>query len=154
MADKSLLCTDIVVQIGMIVKDVAQTSAKYAAFFGVDIPQIDTITSDPESQSYYHGEPMNAVSKQAFFKIGTAIELELIEPVSGASTWQEHLDTKGEGVHHIAFAVHDMPVKIRDCEDYGMQLIQQGNYVDADVGRYSYVASDDLKIILELLEDY
>jgi hypothetical protein len=24
----------------------------------------------------------------------------------------------------------------------------------ADVGRYSYVASDDLKIILELLEDY
>jgi len=36
-----------------------------------------------------------------------SLSLELIEPVGGPSTWREFLDTRGEGVHHIAFHVPD-----------------------------------------------
>jgi len=34
------------------------------------------------------------------------LDFELIQPVSGPSIYQEHLDTYGEGVQHIAFMQH------------------------------------------------
>ncbi len=36
------------------------------------------------------------------------VTVELIEPLGGPSTWQEHLDAHGASVHHIAFEVQGM----------------------------------------------
>ena len=36
------------------------------------------------------------------FKMGS-LEIELIQPLEGQSPHKEFLDSKGEGIHHIAF---------------------------------------------------
>ena len=36
------------------------------------------------------------------------IKVELIQPLGKTSLWQEFLDTKGEGIHHLAFSVDDI----------------------------------------------
>jgi methylmalonyl-CoA/ethylmalonyl-CoA epimerase len=42
--------------------------------------------------------------KLAWVQLGSLV-LELLQPVQGDSIWARALETKGEGVHHIAFNV-------------------------------------------------
>ena len=44
--------------------------------------------------------------KTAFFKIGQT-KLELLEPTSPESAVAKFIEKKGEGIHHLAFAVGD-----------------------------------------------
>jgi catechol 2,3-dioxygenase-like lactoylglutathione lyase family enzyme len=144
------LGSKVVTQVGLIVRDVEETAKAYAEVFGVDVPQ--WFLTDPEdvAQTRYHGQPTPARAKLAFFDMGS-IQLELIEPVGGPSTWQEFLDAHGEGVHHIAFVVEGMGEQVDLLGRKGMPLVQRGEYTG---GRYAYIDSQaQLKVILELLEN-
>ena len=144
------LGSNVIVQVGLIVRDVEETAKAYADVFGVDVPQ--WFLTDPEEVAHtrYRGEPTLAQAKLAFFDMGS-VQLELIEPVGGPSTWQEFLDTHGEGVHHIAFRIKGMAEQVAYLESKGMPLVQRGDYTG---GRYAYIDStSQLKTILELLEN-
>jgi len=65
-----------------------------------------------------------------------SMQLELIEPDEHPSTWRDHLDKHGEGVHHIAFVVDDMKGTVKRMGGNGMPLIQKGEYTG---GRYAYM---------------
>ena len=45
--------------------------------------------------------------KTAFFKVGQT-KIELLEPTSPDSTIAKFIEKRGEGIHHIAFAVPDV----------------------------------------------
>jgi methylmalonyl-CoA/ethylmalonyl-CoA epimerase len=139
-----------IVQVGLIVRDIEKTSRAYADVFGMDIPQ--WFMTDPEDKAHtrYHDAPTEAQAKLAFFDMG-GLQLELIEPVGGPSTWQEYLETHGEGVHHIAFRIKGMDEQISLLDSKGMPPVQRGDYTG---GRYAYVdGTSQLKVILELLEN-
>lgn len=52
------------------------------------------------------------------------IRLELIEPVAGKeSIWKEVLESKGEGIHHLAFNVDDIEKAKADLIEKGLKLI-------------------------------
>jgi 4-hydroxyphenylpyruvate dioxygenase-like putative hemolysin len=57
-----------------------------------------------------------------------SLQLELIQPDEQPSTWREHLDEHGEGVHHIAFVVEGMKEAIARMEARHMPLLQKGEY--------------------------
>lgn len=64
--------------------------------------------------------------KTAFFKVGTSnTKIELLEPTSPDSTIAKFLETKGEGIHHIAFCVDDVESSLRDAESKGIRLIDE-----------------------------
>lgn len=64
--------------------------------------------------------------KTAFFKVGDSnTKIELLEPTSPDSTIAKFLETRGEGIHHIAFAVKDTEEALRDAEAKGVRLIDQ-----------------------------
>lgn len=150
MADASVLGTNVVCQIGLIVRDVEKSSRAYADLLGVDAPRWILTDVREVAHTEYRGEPTEAQAKLAFFDVG-ALSLELIEPVGGPSTWQEFLQTHGEGVHHIAFRIKDMAGRLEALDGKGMQLVQRGDYAG---GRYAYVdAVPQLSVILELLEN-
>jgi hypothetical protein len=47
-----------------------------------------------------------------------------------------------------------MDEKIASCENFGMKLVQKGNYGDGG-GRYAYMdGTEDLKCLIELLENF
>jgi 4-hydroxyphenylpyruvate dioxygenase-like putative hemolysin len=148
--DKNVMGTNVVTQIGILVHNIEETAQEYADLFGVEKPAIG-ITEVPEiAQTQYMGKPTNARTKQAFFKVGPNIEIELLEPDHEPSTWRYDLDTYGEGIHHIAFNINGMRKIVSALEQKGFKEIQKGEWIG---GRYSYIdAKDKLKLTLELLE--
>ena len=149
--EKGHLATSTVTQIGIIVKDIETTAKKYAEFLGLPVPPIFETGELHESQATYNGKPCPARAKLAFLKVGETLDIELIQPDGQPSTWQEFLDTKGEGVHHIAFGIKDTAGKTKKLAELGMPLVQKGEY---EGGRYAYFdAIKDLKLIIETLEN-
>ena len=141
--------TDEICQIAIVVRDIEATTRKYAETFGMEVPEVRTTESSEKTNIRYKGEPTEARAKLAFFKMG-GVTLELIEPVGGPSTWQEHLDEHGEGVHHLAFRVKGMDRILGFLDKSGSPEVQRGDFKG---GRYAYVdATKDLKVVIELLE--
>ena len=62
--------------------------------------------------------------KTAFFKIGQT-KIELLEPTSDDSTIARFIEKRGEGIHHIAFAVPDVQNALRELETKGVQLVDK-----------------------------
>lgn len=142
--------TNVICQVGLIVRDVERSIEAYSRVF--DLPKPEVIVTDGQESAHtrYRGEPTDARAKLAFFDMGQ-VSLELIEPIGGPSTWQEFLDERGEGVHHIAFFVQGTDQVVAFLEENGIAVIQQGDYTG---GRYTYADSAPaLGVILELLEN-
>ena len=148
-----IIGTNIVTQIGIVVRDIEVTKQKFAAFFGIDAPPTYDSGKYEITQTIVDGKPApEAACLMAFFDVG--IELELIQPNDAPSTWREFLDNHGEGIHHISFGVKNTDEKIRAMEAFGMTCVQRGKYGGGN-GEYAYLdASKDMKLMLELLESY
>jgi catechol 2,3-dioxygenase-like lactoylglutathione lyase family enzyme len=148
--EKQGLGTNLVCQIGLVVRDIERSIEAYSQIFGMPKPPV-VVTDEPDvARATFRGEPTQAQAKLAFFNMGQ-IDIELIEPLGGPSTWQEVLDEKGEGIHHIAFTVKDTDRVVAFLEGKGLDVIQQGHYTG---GMYTYVDSTPaLGVILELLEN-
>lgn len=140
-----------VVQVGLIVRDIEKTAQAYCRVFGVEMPPIIETEGYDKAHTLYRGQPTHGRAKLAFFNMGQ-LSIELIEPIGGPSTWQEFLDTHGEGVHHIAFLIKDTPAVVEDLAAEGISVVQQGDYTG---GRYTYLDSvAQLGVALELLENF
>lgn len=60
--------------------------------------------------------------RTAFFKVGQT-KIELLEPMSPDSPIAKFIEKRGEGVHHLAFAVPDLPASLTELRNAGTQLI-------------------------------
>jgi len=61
-----------------------------------------------------------------FVEIGS-VPIEFIQPLEGkSSNYKEFLDSKGEGVQHIAFAVDDLDKETAKLEEKGVSIIVKG----------------------------
>lgn len=140
------------VQIGFLVNDIEKTKKEFARFF--DVPEPETVNSGEYEvvRTEYRGQPApGAKCYMTFFYFGD-LQMELIQPNEEPSLWREHLEQFGEGIHHISFQVKGMTKTIHACEDWGMKLLQKGEYRRGN-GRYAFMdALDSLKVVIELLE--
>ncbi len=151
MTEQTGIGTNLVCQIGLVVKDIEKSVAAYCDILGLPKPNIIVTDGYEKAKTVYRGQPTEATAKLAFFDMGQ-VQLELIEPDGKPSTWQEVLDEKGEGIHHIAFFVKDSDKVVAYLEGKGAHLVQQGHYTG---GMYSYVdATPQLHLVLELLENF
>lgn len=63
--------------------------------------------------------------KTAFFKVGQT-KLELLEPTSDESPIAKFIKKRGEGIHHLAFAVEDgVANALAEMEGKGVRLIDK-----------------------------
>ena len=61
-----------------------------------------------------------------FVQIGP-VPIEFIQPIEGeSSNYKEFLDSKGEGVQHIAFAVDNLDEEMSKLVDKGVSVIVKG----------------------------
>ena len=144
------LGTTTVTQVAIVVRDIEAKARAWARILSLPMPAI--VVTDPVevAQTEYRGQPSPGRAKLAFFQLGQ-VSLELIEPIGGPSTWQEHLDAHGESLHHIAFHIQGMQDKLAYLDGNGIPLVQRGEYTG---GRYAY--ADGTKVlgtVLELLEN-
>ena len=60
--------------------------------------------------------------RTAFFKLGQS-KIELLESTDPEGPIGKFIEKRGEGIHHIAFAVNDLEQKIKKVEAQGVRLI-------------------------------
>lgn len=147
--------SNVLTQVGIIVRDIETSKQKFAEFFGVDAPpHFDGGAFEVTGTEVLGQAAPKANCWMAFFDAGPGVQIELIQPNGEASAWQDHLDQHGEGIHHIAFNIKGMDGQIKSLEGFGMKLLQRGKYGNA-MGEYAYFdATEDLKCVIELLENY
>ena len=147
---KQGLGTTTLTQVAITVADIETKAKAWADLLGLPVPEIIITDTVEVAQTEYNGKPTPARAKLAFFQLGQ-VDLELIEPIDGPSTWKDQFDRHGESLHHIAFEVNGMQEKVAYLEAKGVPLVQRGEYSG---GRYAYVdGTARLGAVLELLEN-
>lgn len=70
-------------------------------------------------------EELPAAGVRAAFLKSEGASVELIEPLTPASPVARFLTRRGEGLHHVAFAVIDIPAELTRLEKLGFQLVDR-----------------------------
>ena len=103
--------------IGIAVKDLRQSILLFEKLFG---------------DRCYKTEELKAQGvKTAFFKRGDT-KIELLEDLKQQGTISRFIDQKGEGIHHIAFAVEDLKAEIKRLIEAGFIIVEPGPMPGAD----------------------
>lgn len=66
--------------------------------------------------------------KVAFFRFGadeSGVRIELLEPISEDSPIAKHLQKRGPGLHHLAYAVEDIEASLESLKSDGVRLIDE-----------------------------
>jgi methylmalonyl-CoA/ethylmalonyl-CoA epimerase len=87
----------------------------------VAIPYYETLLG---TKCYAIEEVIDQKVKTAFFKVGET-KIELLESMDPEGPIGKFLEKKGQGVHHIAFAVDDVNEALTEVSNAGIQLIDK-----------------------------
>lgn len=92
--------------------------------------------------------------RTAFFMVGQT-KIELLEPTSEESTIAKFIEKRGEGVHHVAFAVADgLAEALAHCEAEGVQLIDKAPRKGAEGLNIAFLHPKSTQgVLTELCED-
>jgi catechol 2,3-dioxygenase-like lactoylglutathione lyase family enzyme len=113
-------------QIGIVVRDMQKAVEYYQGVFGLGPWTVYESTPD---KYWFKGDPSHMRLRQGKAMLG-GIEIELVQPLEGESTFHEFLRQRGEGLHHLAFNVEDYEATVRRFEEAGFKpLLQAEAYV-------------------------
>ena len=96
--------------IGIAVKDLKESAALYEILLGV--------------KPHLEEAPCQKVN-EAVFTVGEGMEIDLMEPTGPDSTVAKFLESRGEGLHHIALEVDDVNEELKAMEKKGFRLIDE-----------------------------
>lgn len=96
--------------IGIAVRDLEKSNQLFAKLLGVEHYKIEEVSSE------------NVLT--SFFKTGPN-KIELVAATSEDSAIHKYLEKRGEGIHHIAFAVEDIYAEMERLECEGFRLLNK-----------------------------
>jgi methylmalonyl-CoA/ethylmalonyl-CoA epimerase len=94
--------------IGIAVKDLQASIALFEQLLGTSCYAVEEVQEQKV--------------RTAFFRIGQT-KIELLESTMPDGPIGKFIEKKGEGVHHIAFAVPDVAVALQEAQTAGFQMI-------------------------------
>jgi methylmalonyl-CoA/ethylmalonyl-CoA epimerase len=103
----------------------------------------------PLKEKLFRGKPTEYRLKMSNGKIGQ-VTLELIQPVEGESAQKEFLESHGEGIQHIGFAVGDLDSEVAKLVKKGAKVLISGRWTG---GGYAYLEMDASGMIIELIQE-
>ena len=124
---------------------------------GIAVKNLDTsnkIFEDILGSASYKTERVESEGvATSFFSVGPN-KIELLEATDPDSPIAKFLEKKGEGIHHIAFAVDDIHSELARLKELGYQLIHQEPKPGADGKIIAFLhpkASNS--VLIELCQD-
>lgn len=135
----------------IVTRNLEKAKRNYAALTGLEVPETIVSKQYDIQNTIYMGEPAPRTGcEQVLFSPDNGMIMEYIMPNEGKSAWNDFLNEHGEGIHHFCFTVKDLDAVIERCGQYGMKLVQKGNFPG---GHYAYLdAMEYVGAALELLE--
>jgi methylmalonyl-CoA/ethylmalonyl-CoA epimerase len=100
----------------------------------------------------YHGRPADWSARLVLNDCRP--QYELIEPLVGPNIYSDWLDARGEGLHHVAYAVASVDEATAQMAAAGHEVIQRGHSFGGERdGAFAYFdTADALGCILEAVE--
>ncbi len=96
--------------IGIAVKSIEESKKYYEEVLGLKCYSIEEVADQKV--------------KTAFFQVGDT-KIELLESTSPDGPIGKFIEKKGEGMHHLAFAVDNASEALQDVGEKGLQLIDK-----------------------------
>ena len=116
-------------QVGIVVRDLDAFLQSLEDLLGIRGFEVIEYPDDSrEAQITYRANPAAYRPKLAFMKVGN-LEVELSQPLEGESAFQEFLDERGPGLHHIRFTEREFDQISAALMDRGIQRMATGNGV-------------------------
>ncbi|MTE27144.1 methylmalonyl-CoA epimerase [Winogradskyella ouciana] len=125
--------------IGIAVKDIENSNQLFRTLFGKSHYKIE----DVESEGV----------KTSFFKCGPN-KIELLQATNEDSPIAKFIEKKGEGIHHIAFAVSDIEKEIERLTKEGFKMIHKAPKKGADNKLIAFLHPKSTNgVLVELCQD-
>lgn len=96
--------------IGIAVKDLDKSNQLFASLLGKSHYKTEEVASEGVKTSFFQSGPN---------------KIELLEATSPESPIAKFIEKKGEGVHHIAFAVNDIESEIKRLQKEGFIVLNE-----------------------------
>lgn len=96
--------------IGIAVKDLNHSNELFKKLFGKDHYKVEAVESEGVSTS--------------FFMLGET-KIELLQATNEDSAIAKFIDKKGEGIHHIAYAVDNIVTEIERLKAEGFEILNK-----------------------------
>jgi methylmalonyl-CoA/ethylmalonyl-CoA epimerase len=91
--------------------------------------------------------------KTAFFKVGQT-KIELLESTDPEGPVGKFIEKKGEGIHHIAFAVNGLEQALEEVKEGGIRLIDEKPRMGAEGLHIAFLhPKSTFGVLTELCED-
>ena len=138
-------------QIAWVVKDIEATERIFRETMSITNFSNAEIIRLKEFESTYYGQPCDAESLVAIAYTGE-IFIELIQPISGHSIFQDYLDKNpAGGVQHIAYStpVASLDKAISEMADKGFQVVTSVNHPIAKIVFFD--TSKDIGVFTEIM---
>lgn len=95
---------------------------------GIAVKDLNQVVAYYENTLGLHCEGREEVASQkvrtAFFHVGE-VHIELLEPTDETSPIAKFLESRGEGIHHIAFGTDDIVGQLAGAKASGARLIHE-----------------------------
>ncbi len=125
--------------IGIAIRDLQKGNTLYSKILGVPAYKEEEVTSEHV--------------KTSFFKVGES-KIELLASTHETSAIAKFLEKRGEGIHHIAFAVDHLESEISRLKAEGFTFVSETPKLGADNKRVAFVHPKDCSgVLIELCEE-
>ena len=125
--------------IGIAVKDLEQSNKLFAGIFGKEHYKVESVESEGVRTS--------------FFKAGPN-KIELLEGTNENSPISKFIAKKGEGIHHIAFAVDDILAEVERLKAEGFIVLNEVPKKGADNKQVVFLHPKSTNgVLIELCQD-
>jgi hypothetical protein len=137
-----------VIQVAYVVRDLEAAMKRHWEVCGVGPWHIYKFEPGKIENYRYRGKPANHTCWIAVTPFGDGAQVELMQPISGRSIYDEHLERRGEGLHHVKLWYPDCAKAVAEYERRGYPVIQCGK-IDEDE-HYYLDTEKDFGYVVEL----
>ncbi|MFY7666929.1 methylmalonyl-CoA epimerase [Flavobacterium sp.] len=125
--------------IGIAVRDLAAANSLYEKLLGATPYKEETVESEGVKTSFFENGPN---------------KIELLEATTTDSAIAKFIEKKGEGIHHIAFAVADIQAEMTRLREAGFTLLNETPKRGADNKWVCFVHPKSANgVLVELCQD-
>ena len=136
-----------VIQIAYVVRDLEKAMRLHWEVCGIGPWDVYEFDASKVDDFVYRGKPATHKALLALAWKGD-MQLELLQPVSGYCIYDEHLERKGEGLHHIKLYHADCAKAVADYARRGYAVTQSGRF---DQDEHYYLDTEaDFGYVIEL----
>ena len=136
-----------IIQVAYVVRDLQEAMQRHWEVCGMGPWAIYTFDASNVEDFIYRGRPSTHQALLALAWSG-AMQVELLQPVSGYCIYNEHLESKGEGLHHIKLYHADCASAVAAYARRGYPVIQSGRF---DEDEHYYLDTErDFGYVIEL----